>query len=66
MAERLRVRYPETGLIDFDYEAPFSPADDQWLPIFMAAPTTHSAVALDLLRVVGPETDTPPPPMIRA
>lgn len=54
MAERLRVWHPGTGLIDFDYEVPLSPADDQRLLIF--APGTPSAVALDLLRVVGPET----------
>ncbi|WP_306185054.1 MULTISPECIES: helix-turn-helix transcriptional regulator [unclassified Streptomyces] len=53
---RLRVRHPEVGLIEFDYEALLSPAEDQRLLVFTPPPGTPSAEALDLLRVVGPET----------
>ncbi|MER6926734.1 helix-turn-helix transcriptional regulator, partial [Streptomyces spiralis] len=53
---RLRVRHPEVGLIEFDYEALLSPAEDQRLLLFTPPPGTPSAEALDLLRVVGPET----------
>ncbi|MGW0083066.1 helix-turn-helix transcriptional regulator [Streptomyces sp. NPDC003393] len=53
---RLRVRHPEVGLIEFDYEALLSPAEDQRLLVFTPPPGTPSTDALDLLRVVGPET----------
>lgn len=53
---RLRLRHPEVGLIEFDYEVLLSPAEDQRLLVFTPPPGTPSAEALELLRVVGPET----------
>nr|WP_236655279.1 helix-turn-helix transcriptional regulator [Streptacidiphilus carbonis] len=53
---RLRVLHPEIGPIEFDVEALLSPAEDQRLLVFTPPPGTPSADALDLLRVVGPET----------
>lgn len=55
-ASRLRVRHPAVGLLDFDFELLRTQEEDQRLRLFTPAPGTASAEALDLLRVVGPET----------
>ncbi|WP_141579753.1 helix-turn-helix transcriptional regulator [Actinomadura sp. WMMA1423] len=53
---RMKVVHPEVGLIEFDTEALLTPAEDQRLFVFTPPPGTDSIEALDLLRVIGPET----------
>ncbi|WP_021594639.1 MULTISPECIES: helix-turn-helix transcriptional regulator [Actinomadura] len=53
---RMKVRHPEIGLIVFDMEALLAPSEDQRLFVYTPPPGTGSIDALELLRVVGPET----------
>ncbi|WP_067450605.1 helix-turn-helix transcriptional regulator [Actinomadura macra] len=53
---RMRVLHPEVGIIEFDAEALLTPAEDQRLFVFTPPPGTASIEALELLRVIGPET----------
>ncbi|MBT2206944.1 MULTISPECIES: helix-turn-helix transcriptional regulator [Actinomadura] len=53
---RMRVLHPEIGMIEFDTEALLTPAEDQRLFVFTPPPGSPSIEALELLRVVGPET----------
>ncbi|WP_242908556.1 helix-turn-helix transcriptional regulator [Actinomadura terrae] len=53
---RMRVRHPEIGMIEFDTEALLTPAEDQRLFVFTPPPGSPSIEALELLRVIGPET----------
>ncbi|MEU8321410.1 helix-turn-helix transcriptional regulator [Nonomuraea sp. NPDC048881] len=53
---RMRVRHPAIGAMEFDYEVLLAPAEDQRLLIFTPPPGSKTFEALELLRVVGPET----------
>ncbi|MER6574370.1 helix-turn-helix transcriptional regulator [Nonomuraea sp. NPDC001023] len=55
-SSRLRVRHPAIGAMEFDYEVLLAPAEDQRLLIFTPPPGSKTFEALELLRVVGPET----------
>lgn len=53
---RMRVLHPSVGPIEFDFEILQTQAEDQRLRIFTPAPGSEAVEALELLRVVGPET----------
>lgn len=53
---RLRAVHPSIGLIEFDFELLQTQAADQRLRLFTPPPGSKSVDALELLRVVGPET----------
>ncbi|WP_431914719.1 helix-turn-helix transcriptional regulator [Nonomuraea jabiensis] len=53
---RLRVMHPSVGPIEFDFEMLQTQAADQRLRLFTPPPGSTSIQALELLRVVGPET----------
>ncbi|MEW1847253.1 helix-turn-helix transcriptional regulator [Nonomuraea angiospora] len=53
---RLRVMHPSVGPIEFDFEMLQTQAADQRLRLFTPPPGSKSVEALELLRVVGPET----------
>jgi hypothetical protein len=53
---RMRVTHPSVGPIEFDYEMLQTQAADQRLRLFTPPPGSRSVEALELLRVVGPET----------
>lgn len=53
---RMRVLHPDIGAIEFDAEVLLTPAEDQRLIVFTPPPGTAAIEALELLRVVGPET----------
>ncbi|MEU8149512.1 helix-turn-helix transcriptional regulator [Nonomuraea sp. NPDC048901] len=53
---RLRVIHPSVGLIEFDFEMLQTQAADQRLRLFTPPPGSKSIEALELLRVIGPET----------
>ncbi|MEU9020812.1 helix-turn-helix transcriptional regulator [Actinomadura sp. NPDC048394] len=53
---RMKVLHPEVGAIEFDTEALLTPAEDQRVFVFTPPPGTSSIEALELLRVIGPET----------
>ncbi|MBB5781877.1 helix-turn-helix transcriptional regulator [Nonomuraea jabiensis] len=53
---RLRVMHPSVGPIEFDFEMLQTQAADQRLRLFTPPPGSKSIEALELLRVVGPET----------
>ena len=53
---RMRVVHPSVGPIEFDFEILQTQAEDQRLRIFTPAPGSEAVDALELLRVVGPET----------
>ncbi|MFI9842051.1 helix-turn-helix transcriptional regulator [Nonomuraea sp. NPDC051941] len=53
---RLRVMHPSIGPVEFDYEMLQTQAADQRLRLFTPPPGSKSIEALELLRVVGPET----------
>ncbi|QXJ23057.1 helix-turn-helix domain-containing protein [Actinomadura graeca] len=53
---RMRVLHPEVGVIEFEAEALLTPAEDQRLFVFTPPPGTATIEALELLRVIGPET----------
>ena len=55
-SSRIRVQHPEVGPIEFDCEALLTPAEDQRLVVFTPPPGSPSLEALNLLRVVGPDT----------
>ncbi|WP_285777587.1 hypothetical protein [Microtetraspora sp. NBRC 13810] len=55
-ASRMRLRHPAIGPMEFDYEALPAPAEDQRLLIYTPPPGSKTFEALELLRVVGPET----------
>ncbi|MDP9848558.1 helix-turn-helix domain-containing protein [Streptosporangium lutulentum] len=55
-ASRMRLRHPAIGPMEFDYEALLAPAEDQRLLIYTPPPGSKTFEALELLRVVGPET----------
>ena len=55
---RIRVQHPAIGLIELDYEALLTPAEDQRLLLFTAPPGSPSVDYLELLRVVGTEMFT--------
>ncbi|WP_034273059.1 helix-turn-helix transcriptional regulator [Actinospica robiniae] len=55
-ASRLRVSNPSVGPIEFDFELLHTRAADQHLRLFTAPPASPSIEALELLRVIGPET----------
>ncbi|RKN44058.1 helix-turn-helix transcriptional regulator [Streptomyces hoynatensis] len=53
---RVRVLHPSVGPIEFDFELLQTQAADQRLRLFTPPPGSRSTEALELLRVVGPET----------
>ncbi|NUR87294.1 MAG: helix-turn-helix domain-containing protein [Nonomuraea sp.] len=53
---RLRVVHPSVGLIEFDFELLQTQAADQRLRLFTPPPGSAGVQALELLRVIGPET----------
>ncbi|MFI7231565.1 helix-turn-helix transcriptional regulator [Nonomuraea angiospora] len=53
---RLRVMHPSVGPIEFDFEMLQTQAADQRLRLFTPPPGSKSVEALELLRVVEPET----------
>ncbi|WP_243722657.1 helix-turn-helix transcriptional regulator [Actinomadura sp. 7K507] len=53
---RMKVLHPEIGAIEFDAEVLLTPAEDQRLTVFTPPPGTAGVDALELLRVIGPET----------
>ncbi|WP_214324561.1 helix-turn-helix transcriptional regulator [Nonomuraea sediminis] len=53
---RMRVLHPVIGPMEFDYETLLAPAEDQRLLVFTPPPGSRTFEALELLRVVGPET----------
>ncbi|WP_243725526.1 hypothetical protein [Actinomadura rubrisoli] len=53
---RMKILHPEIGAIEFDAEALLTPAEDQRLFVFTPPPGTPSIEALELLRVIDPET----------
>ncbi|MWA01364.1 hypothetical protein F8568_013415 [Actinomadura sp. LD22] len=55
-SSRMKVLHPEVGAIEFDTEALLTPAEDQRVFVFTPPPGTGAIEALELLRVVGPET----------
>jgi transcriptional regulator with XRE-family HTH domain len=55
-ASRKRVLHPSVGPMEFDYEALLAPAEDQRLLIYTPPPGSKTFEALELLRVIGPET----------
>lgn len=55
-SSRLRVRHPALGPIEFDFELLHTRAADQHLRLFTPPPGSASVEALELLRVLGPET----------
>ncbi|NUR89757.1 MAG: helix-turn-helix domain-containing protein, partial [Nonomuraea sp.] len=55
-ASRMRIQHPAIGPMEFDYEVLLSPAEDQRLLVFTPPPGSETFEALQLLRVVGPET----------
>lgn len=55
-ASRMRLRHPAIGPMEFHYEALLAPAEDQRLLIYTPPPGSKTFEALELLRVVGPET----------
>ncbi|GGT34293.1 DNA-binding protein [Nonomuraea spiralis] len=55
-SSRMRVLHPAIGAMEFDYEVLLAPAEDQRLLIFTPPPGSKTFEALELLRVVGPET----------
>ncbi|GAA3144857.1 helix-turn-helix transcriptional regulator [Nonomuraea roseoviolacea] len=55
-SSRKRVRHPAIGDMEFDCEALLAPAEDQRLVIYTPPPGSRTFEALELLRVVGPET----------
>jgi hypothetical protein len=55
-SSRMKVLHPEVGAIEFDTEALLTPAEDQRVFVFTPPPGTASIEALELLRVIGPET----------
>jgi len=52
---RIKVQHPTIGLIELDYEALLTPAEDQRLLMFTAPPGTPNIDYLELLRVVNHE-----------
>ncbi|WP_232384130.1 helix-turn-helix transcriptional regulator [Actinomadura violacea] len=55
-SSRMKVVHPEVGLIEFDTEALLTPAEDQRVFVFTPPPGSGAIEALELLRVIGPET----------
>lgn len=55
-SSRLRVSHPAAGPIEFDFELLHTRAADQHLRLFTPPPGSPSIEALELLRVLGPET----------
>ncbi|MEV5827253.1 helix-turn-helix transcriptional regulator [Spirillospora sp. NPDC052242] len=53
---RMRVLHPEIGTVEFDAEVLVTPAEDQRLVVYAPPPGSRSVEALELLRVIGPET----------
>lgn len=51
--DRKTIVHPEVGPLELDCDTLVVHADDQVLIVYSAAPGTHEAQALDLLRVVG-------------
>ncbi|MGF6883781.1 transcriptional regulator with XRE-family HTH domain [Nocardia sp. GAS34] len=52
----VRVVHPAVGTVEFDFEMLQTQATDQRLRLFTPPPGSTSVEALELLRVVGPET----------
>jgi transcriptional regulator with XRE-family HTH domain len=57
---RIRVQHPTIGLIELDFETLLTASEDQRLLMFTAPPGTADVDYLELLRVVGDETFSPP------
>ncbi|MFI9598066.1 helix-turn-helix transcriptional regulator [Nonomuraea sp. NPDC052265] len=55
-SSRMRILHPAIGAMEFDYEVLLAPAEDQRLLVFTPPPGSKTFEALELLRVVGPET----------
>lgn len=53
---RMRVVHPEAGPMEFEFEALLTPTEDQRLRVFTPAPGSHTVDAVELLKVIGPET----------
>ncbi|MFV2171981.1 hypothetical protein [Actinomadura sp. LOL_011] len=53
---RMRVLHPEVGTVEFDAEVLVTPAEDQRLVVYAPPPGSRSVEALELLRVIGPQT----------
>ncbi|OLT23895.1 XRE family transcriptional regulator [Actinomadura sp. CNU-125] len=53
---RMRVLHPEVGAVEFDAEVLVTPAADQRLVVYAPPPGSRSVEALELLRVIGPES----------
>ncbi|NUP27792.1 MAG: helix-turn-helix domain-containing protein [Nocardia sp.] len=53
---RFRVLHPAVGAVEFDFEMLQTQAADQRVRLFTPPPGSASVAALELLRVVGPET----------
>ncbi|WP_242614036.1 helix-turn-helix transcriptional regulator [Actinomadura roseirufa] len=53
---RMKVLHPEVGAIEFDTEVLLTPAEDQRVFVFTPPPGSPTIEALELLRVIGPET----------
>ncbi|MFE5478798.1 helix-turn-helix transcriptional regulator [Nocardia sp. NPDC056541] len=55
------IAHPDLGALTLDCDAMHVPDTDQTIIIYSAAPHTHTATALDLLRVTGLESFATPP-----
>ncbi|MFD6452836.1 helix-turn-helix transcriptional regulator [Nocardia sp. NPDC060220] len=55
------IAHPDLGALTLDCDAMHVPDTDQTIVIYSAAPHTHTATALDLLRVTGLESFATPP-----
>ncbi|MDX3224354.1 helix-turn-helix transcriptional regulator [Streptomyces sp. ME19-01-6] len=53
---RMRLVHPAVGPMEFDFEALLAPAEDQRVRLFTPPPGSRTVDALELLKVVGPET----------
>ncbi|MFF0634852.1 helix-turn-helix domain-containing protein [Nocardia sp. NPDC004151] len=52
----VRVRHPDIGTIEFDYELLHTQAEDQRLRVFTPPPGSPAVEALEVLRALGPDT----------
>ncbi|GAA2013583.1 helix-turn-helix transcriptional regulator [Catenulispora yoronensis] len=53
---RTRLAHPAVGLVEFDFEALLTPAEDQKVLLYTPPTGSPSWAAVETLRVVGPET----------